>query len=87
MSSGQFQSVFKPTPPLKGSFPLDRRGECKKFKEAFMNCMKDNKFDNEVCRNFSKEYLQCRMDKELMDKENFSKLGFKDLVDGEEDKS
>lgn len=81
MSSGQFQSVFKPTPPLNGSFPLDRLGECKELKEAFMKCMKDNKFDNGVCRNFSKAYLECRMDKDLMEKENLAKLGFKDLVE------
>ena len=30
----------KPTPPLKGSFPLDHFGECKHFMLAYAKCMK-----------------------------------------------
>ena len=30
----------KPTPPLKGSFPLDHFGECKKLMVAYNKCMK-----------------------------------------------
>ncbi|KAJ7987692.1 hypothetical protein DPEC_G00329130 [Dallia pectoralis] len=72
---------FRPRAPDKGSFPLDHFGECKAFKEKFMKCLKENSFDNATCRLQSKEYLECRMDNQLMTKEPLEKLGFKDLVD------
>lgn len=37
-------------------------GECKAFKEKFMKCLRDNSFDNSMCRLQSKDYLECRMD-------------------------
>nr|XP_020737990.1 cytochrome c oxidase assembly protein COX19 isoform X2 [Odocoileus virginianus texanus] len=55
---------FQPRPPDKGSFPLDHFGECKSFKEKFMKCLRDNNFENTLCRNESKEYLECRMERE-----------------------
>ncbi|KAF3853242.1 hypothetical protein F7725_013930 [Dissostichus mawsoni] len=39
-------------------------GECKIFKETFMKCLRDNSFDNSKCRLQSKEYLECRMEKD-----------------------
>ncbi|XP_070145589.1 cytochrome c oxidase assembly protein COX19 isoform X1 [Ovis canadensis] len=54
---------FQPRPPDKGSFPLDHFGECKSFKEKFMKCLRDNNFENALCRNESKEYLECRMER------------------------
>ncbi|KAL2078611.1 hypothetical protein ACEWY4_026296 [Coilia grayii] len=72
---------FRPRPPDKGAFPLDHFGECKTFKEKFMRCLRDNSFDNSKCRLQSKDYLECRMDKQLMAKEPLEKLGFKDLMD------
>ncbi|XP_003469980.1 cytochrome c oxidase assembly protein COX19 [Cavia porcellus] len=74
---------FQPRPPDKGSFPLDHFGECKSFKEKFMKCLRDNKFENALCRNESKEYLECRMERQLMAREPLGKLGFGDLVDGQ----
>ncbi|XP_051877013.1 cytochrome c oxidase assembly protein COX19 [Pristis pectinata] len=73
--------TFSPRPPDRGSFPLDHLGECKEFKEKFMNCLKESKFDSSVCREQSMEYLKCRMDRQLMAKEPLEKLGFKDLLD------
>lgn len=73
--------TFKPRPPDKGSFPLDHFGECKDFKERFMKCLRANHFENTPCRNESKEYLECRMERQLMSKEPLEKLGFKDLLD------
>ncbi|KAJ3607924.1 hypothetical protein NHX12_024975 [Muraenolepis orangiensis] len=73
--------TFKPRAPDKGAFPLDHLGECKGFKDAFMKCLSDSKFDNSKCRLQSKDYLQCRMDNQLMTKEPMEKLGFKDLMD------
>ncbi|XP_071765873.1 cytochrome c oxidase assembly protein COX19 [Centroberyx gerrardi] len=73
--------TFKPRAPDKGAFPLDHFGECKAFKETFMRCLRDNRFDNAKCRLQSKDYLQCRMDNQLMAKEPLEKLGFKDLLE------
>ncbi|XP_018541061.1 cytochrome c oxidase assembly protein COX19 [Lates calcarifer] len=73
--------TFKPRPPDKGSFPLDHFGECKDFKEKFMKCLRDNSFDNSLCRLQSKDYLECRMNHQLMAREPLEKLGFKDLMD------
>lgn len=72
---------FRPRAPDKGSFPLDHFGECKVFKEKFMKCLRENSFDNFKCRCQSKEYLECRMDNQLMAKESLGRLGFKDLTD------
>lgn len=73
------QKSFKPKPPDKGSFPLDHEGECRKFKEIFMECIRNNNYDSHKCRAESKQYLQCRMDRDLMAKEPLDKLGFADL--------
>uniref|UniRef100_A0A671F1R5 Cytochrome c oxidase assembly protein COX19 n=1 Tax=Rhinolophus ferrumequinum TaxID=59479 RepID=A0A671F1R5_RHIFE len=54
---------FQPRPPDKGSFPLDHFGECKSFKEKFMKCLRENNSENALCRNESKEYLECRMER------------------------
>ena len=71
--------VFKPTPPEKGSFPLDHLGECTKLKETYMQCLKENSGKNSACRVASRDYLVCRMDNELMAKESMARLGYADL--------
>ncbi|XP_073501888.1 cytochrome c oxidase assembly protein COX19 [Phyllobates terribilis] len=73
--------TFKPRPPEKGSFPLDHLGECKPFKEKFMKCLRENTYQSSLCREESKEYLECRMERQLMAKEPLEKLGFRDLTD------
>lgn len=72
------QKVFKPTAPIKGSFPLDHDAECKEYMMKYMNCLKVNDQSNIKCKIESKEYLDCRMKVGLMEKEDFKKLGFKD---------
>uniref|UniRef100_A0A8C0L765 Cytochrome c oxidase assembly factor COX19 n=1 Tax=Canis lupus dingo TaxID=286419 RepID=A0A8C0L765_CANLU len=57
--------TFQPRPPDKGSFPLDHFGECKSFKEKFMKCLRDSKFENALCRKESKAYLECRMERQV----------------------
>uniref|UniRef100_A0A7N5KP13 CHCH domain-containing protein n=1 Tax=Ailuropoda melanoleuca TaxID=9646 RepID=A0A7N5KP13_AILME len=47
----------------------------------FIKCLPDNKFKNALCRNESKHYLGCRMERHLMAQEPLEKLGF-DLIDG-----
>lgn len=79
MSSMTFgQKNFTPTPPEKGSFPLDHDNICRKFMVAYMVCLKDSDHRNEKCRHAAKEYFQCRMEKGLMAKEDWDKLGYGD---------
>ncbi|XP_049539905.1 cytochrome c oxidase assembly protein COX19 [Anopheles darlingi] len=70
------QKKFIPTAPEKGSFPLDHGGQCRKLMLFYMRCLRENADDNSACRQESKAYLQCRMDHELMAKEDFAKLGY-----------
>ncbi|XP_072029749.1 cytochrome c oxidase assembly protein COX19-like [Amphiura filiformis] len=81
------QQRFNPSAPDRGSFPLDHEGECKKFKQLFMTCLAENKGRHNPCRVQAKEYLECRMDKELMTREPLNKLGFSDLENKEQQKS
>ena len=80
MASNVFGSKkFNAVPPEKGSFPLDREGECKQFYAKYMLCLIETKNNASACREASKEYLDCRMDKGLMARETWDKLGYSDL--------
>ena len=72
------QKIFKTTAPIKGSFPLDHDGECKEFMLNYMKCLKANNQNNFVCQKESREYLHCRMERGLMEKEDFKRLGLQD---------
>ncbi|PWN29122.1 hypothetical protein BDZ90DRAFT_206332, partial [Jaminaea rosea] len=63
-------------PPDRGSFPLDHEGECKQVMTEYMRCMKENRQDNGKCRHLSRRYLECRMEKGLMEKDEMKNLGF-----------
>ena len=77
MASNVFGSKkFNPVPPEKGSFPLDREGECKKFYAKYMLCLMEKQNNVSECKEESKCYLECRMDKGLMARESWSKLGY-----------
>lgn len=67
---------YQPKPPEKGVFPLDHFGECRKEKERYMVCLKENRNDAETCRDEAKAYLECRMSKQLMAKQPLKELGF-----------
>lgn len=41
-----------------------------------MSCLKENEYNQRKCRVESRQYLQCRMDNDLMAKENLNDLGF-----------
>lgn len=71
------QKLFRPTPPDKGSFPLDHDGECRPQMIQYLECMQKHDRDSSSCREFSQMYLKCRMDAQLMAQEEWSKLGFK----------
>jgi hypothetical protein len=70
------QKTFTPTPPEKGSFPLDRQNICRRFMMKYMICLKDHEHKNEQCRIHALRYFKCRMDNDLMDKTEFDKLGY-----------
>ena len=52
-----------PRPPDRGSFPLDHDGECAASMREYLDCMKRARNDNSGCRDESKRYLECRMDR------------------------
>ncbi|XP_036334354.1 cytochrome c oxidase assembly protein COX19 [Rhagoletis pomonella] len=72
------QKSFIPTPPEKGSFPLDHENICKKYYLLYMSCLRRNSVNNSKCRLEAKEYLGCRMQNNLMEQTQWSKLGFED---------
>ncbi|CAG0920109.1 unnamed protein product [Notodromas monacha] len=77
MSSMTFgQKSFTPSPPDKGSFPLDHEGLCKRPMLKYMLCLTQNNNRNSECRQEAKDYLECRMENNLMAKEDFKKLAF-----------
>ncbi|KAI1845627.1 hypothetical protein JX266_008238 [Neoarthrinium moseri] len=76
-SPGSGPYTGKPIPPERGSFPLDHDGECKDVMQTYLNCLKKVKGHNDpACRELAKNYLTCRMDRNLMAKDDFKNLGF-----------
>ncbi|KAG8656408.1 cytochrome c oxidase assembly protein COX19 [Manihot esculenta] len=67
---------LRPVPPEKGVFPLDHMHECDLEKKDYINCLKSSGHQSEKCRHFSKKYLECRMEKNLMARQDMSELGF-----------
>jgi cytochrome c oxidase assembly protein subunit 19 len=79
MASNVFGAkMFKGSPPEKGTFPLDHDGECKAPYLRYMVCLSDNKNSASICRQETKDYLDCRMQRGLMLKDDWKNLGFKD---------
>ncbi|XP_068667053.1 uncharacterized protein [Aristolochia californica] len=72
-----------PVPPEKGIFPLDHLHECDLEKKEYIACLKSANHLSEKCRHFSRKYLQCRMERNLMAKQDLSELGFHDEHDKE----
>jgi cytochrome c oxidase assembly protein subunit 19 len=69
-------SRVKIKPPEKGVFPLDHDGDCKAKMIDFLTCLKGHNEDYFPCREHSKLYLECRMNNNLMAKEDLNSLGF-----------
>ncbi|XP_020296231.1 cytochrome c oxidase assembly protein COX19 [Pseudomyrmex gracilis] len=81
MSSYTFsQKLFTPTPPERGSFPLDHEARCKSSMIKYMRCLVENRNQNTMCRDVAKEYFACRMDNNLMSREEWSNLGYADTI-------
>jgi hypothetical protein len=73
-SMGAGKQVVRP--PQRGIFPLDHGAECRSTMESYLSCLHESKEVHHKCRDYSKQYLQCRMDNQLMAKENLDQLGF-----------
>ncbi|KAJ1515770.1 Cytochrome c oxidase assembly protein cox19 [Coelomomyces lativittatus] len=71
------QSRVSISPPERGSFPLDHEGECKTFMTDYLLCIKHKKGKHKDCRDLARSYLECRMERGLMSKEDLQTLGFK----------
>ncbi|KAF2786918.1 hypothetical protein K505DRAFT_330010 [Melanomma pulvis-pyrius CBS 109.77] len=81
---GGLQTYQKPTPPERGSFPLDHDGECKSIMASYLKCLRSHRGTNDPeCRHLSKSYLSCRMDRNLMAPDSFKNLGFGDGHDSD----
>ncbi|GME97516.1 unnamed protein product [Ambrosiozyma monospora] len=73
---GNQLSPWNPTPPQRGSFPLDHFGDCTEYMQNYLKCLKLVRNENAPnCRLLAKSYLKCRMDNELMDKVEWDELG------------
>ncbi|GAW82753.1 cytochrome c oxidase assembly protein COX19 [Plasmodium gonderi] len=62
--------------PDRGSFLLDHNNECTSIKNNYLKCLKEHKNDHVSCREYSKEYFICRMDKNLLERQSLKDLGF-----------
>lgn len=74
--SGPYGRIAPVTPPLRGSFPLDHEKACHIEMLDYLWCLHSNKFKNDQCRGLARQYFECRMDKGLMDRDEFPKLGY-----------
>lgn len=61
-------------PPQRGIFPLDHDAECRPNMEKYLSCLTESESDHYKCRQFSREYLECRMEKQLMAQEDLNKV-------------
>ncbi|CAH8630836.1 unnamed protein product [Dicrocoelium dendriticum] len=75
-STGFTSRPMQVEPPLKGSFPLDRKGVCKTVMLQWTQCMSENKWINTACRLKAAAYLKCRAENNLMAPEEPEMLGF-----------
>ncbi|KDO56982.1 hypothetical protein CISIN_1g033799mg [Citrus sinensis] len=55
--------------------------QCDLEKKDYIGCLKSSGHQSENCRIFSKKYLECRMAKNLMAKQDLSELGFRNEGD------
>jgi len=68
-------------PPQRGIFPLDHDSECRPTMEKYLGCLTESDSDHYKCRQFSRAYLECRMENQLMATEDLNKLGFSPEVE------
>ena len=51
-------------------------GKCRDSAQAFLHCLRGHDNDYRQCKEYSKAYLQCRMEENLMEPQDMSSLGF-----------
>ncbi|PNH01190.1 Cytochrome c oxidase assembly protein COX19 [Tetrabaena socialis] len=61
--------------PEKGVFPLDHFAECQTVARRYLACLDANEQDAASCVELSREYLQCRMQRNLMATQDLRELG------------
>ena len=61
---------------------MDHDGECKEVMRVYLACLKENRSTHFDCRELSGKYLSCRMEKDLMAKEDLNHLGLGELDSG-----
>ena len=66
--------MTSPGGPQLGSFPLDHLHECKEEIRGYYHCLESNNYVSPMCREETKKYLQCRMDRGLMNKMDMTTL-------------
>jgi len=74
MNFSSSKQVVKP--PQRGIFPLDHDSECRPPMQEYVACLDERDATHHKCRELSRAYLQCRMENQLMAKENLDGLGF-----------
>ncbi|KAI0757352.1 hypothetical protein C8Q80DRAFT_1091214 [Daedaleopsis nitida] len=78
MSFGRPPSLsggFSVSPPDRGSFPLDHYGECKQYMQSYLDCLRKSSSNSTPCRHLNKDYLECRMSRGLMERDEWRNLG------------
>ena len=65
----------QPKAPQLGSFPLDHFRECKSQIEEYYNCLKENAYCAPLCRDQTRAYLTCRMERGLMKQADVGAFG------------
>lgn len=76
--SSNFNKGVKPTPPDRGSFPLDHDGTCKDIAKDYLACIKASNGNALACRQLSAKYMKCRIDNNLLSDEPLTNLGFRE---------
>ena len=82
---GGSQKAPRPKPPERGSFPLDHEGDCKYIIAGYLSCLKKAGGTNrDDCRMMAKQYLECRMEHNLMAPDELKNLGFAEKTEKKE---
>lgn len=68
----------QPKAPELGSFPLDHYRECRNEIEDYYRCLQVNQHMAPKCRDQTRTYLECRMEKGLMNKADVASFGIPD---------
>jgi len=63
-------------PPQRGIFPLDHERSCSAPMQEYLDCLAQHDDRHYQCQDFSKLYLQCRMENGLMSQEDLNHLGY-----------